>query len=210
MMNGLQARSALSSVRRFSVFTSISYSGGVFFFMASTIVTAMEHTAPTTTARSAPTNQDTISCGITKQTPDIRVMNPIPFRDFMPFPPASIIMMKGTASMKGAHWRLSTKDRWVFSSPTRLASVVVGMPMEPQGVGNPLASRQTRHEKMGSNPMAASMPAGMAMAVPNPAMPSMKPPKHQAMRSTSRRLSLVTDASIPLMVSMAPVFTHKL
>ena len=63
---------------------------------------------------------------------------------------------------------------------------------------------------MGFMPMPASMLAGMAMAVPKPAMPSMKPPKHQPMSSTSTRLSAETPVSICLMTSMAPVFRDRL
>lgn len=56
----------------------------------------------------------------------------------------------------------------------------------------------------------ASMLAGMAIAVPKPAMPSIKPPKHHPMRSTSTRLSAETPVSICLMTSMAPVFRDRL
>ena len=56
----------------------------------------------------------------------------------------------------------------------------------------------------------ASMPAGMATAVPKPAMPSIKPPKHQAMSSASRRRSLEIEVIMPPITSMAPVLTHRL
>lgn len=77
--------------------------------------------------------------------------------------------------------------------------------MEPKGVGVPLATRQTRQASSGGNPSPASIPAGIAMAVPNPAMPSMNPPKHQPIRITRMRLSLDTLVIIRLMTSILPV-----
>ena len=54
------------------------------------------------------------------------------------------------------------------------------------------------------------MPAGMATAVPKPAMPSIKPPKHQATSSASRRRSLLMEVIMLPITSMAPVRTHRL
>ena len=84
------------------------------------------------------------------------------------------------------------------------------MPIEPYGVGTPLASRHMSTAGMGEKPRAASMPAGIATAVPKPAMPSMKPPKHQAIRSAKMRRSLEMEVIMPLMTSMAPVLTQRL
>ena len=63
---------------------------------------------------------------------------------------------------------------------------------------------------MGFMPMPASMLAGMATAVPKPAMPSRKPPKHQPMSRISTRWSLETLVSRRLMTSMAPVRRERL
>ena len=54
------------------------------------------------------------------------------------------------------------------------------------------------------------MAAGMATAVPNPAIPSINPPKPQAMISTSTRLSPETDVSIFLTTSIAFVSSVRL
>ena len=54
------------------------------------------------------------------------------------------------------------------------------------------------------------MPAGMATAVPKPAMPSMNPPKHQAMSRARIRRSLEMEVIICPITSMAPVLTHRL
>ena len=73
-----------------------------------------------------------------------------------------------------------------------------------------MVTKQARIAVMGLKPSAMSMDAGMATAVPKPAIPSKKPPKHHPMSSTSTRLSLDTDVSMPLIVSMAPVWTVRL
>ena len=96
------------------------------------------------------------------------------------------------------------------SRPVMLASVAVGMPIEPNIVGKPLAMRHERIDVTGSRPSATSMLAGMATAVPKPAMPSRKLPKHQAMSSTRMRRSADTEHSMRLIVSMAPVCTVRL
>ena len=54
------------------------------------------------------------------------------------------------------------------------------------------------------------MPAGMATAVPKPAIPSIKPPKHQAMSSARMRRSAETEVIIRPMTSIAPVRTQRL
>ena len=77
-------------------------------------------------------------------------------------------------------------------------------------MGTPLASRQMSTAGTASKPRPASMPAGMATAVPKPAMPSIKPPKHQATSSASRRRSLLMEVIMPPITSMAPVRTHRL
>ena len=82
--------------------------------------------------------------------------------------------------------------------------------MEPNGVGTPLAIRQTKQENNGSKPKATSILAGMAMAVPKPAIPSINPPKHHATNKTKIRLSLETLVIICLMISMPRVRNDKL
>ena len=96
------------------------------------------------------------------------------------------------------------------SRPVRPARDTVGTPTEPKQVGTPLATRQTRTACSGGKPRAASMPAGMATAVPKPLMPSMKPPKHQATSSASTRRSRESEVIMEPITSMAPVRTHRL
>ena len=94
--------------------------------------------------------------------------------------------------------------------PVRAAKVVVGMPIEPNVVGTELATRQAIIERRGLKPSATIIAAGIATAVPKPAMPSMKLPKPQAKRRAKMRLSSDTEASMDLMHSMAPVLTTRL
>ena len=147
--------------------------------------------------------------GTAKARPEASVMGTTPLRALGP-PPTSMTMRNGVATTKGATWSDWQKASEVGSRPEMLARVVVGMPIEPNMVGTPLASRQARMPVIGLKPRAMSMLAGMATAVPKPAMPSRKPPKHQPMRRTRTRLSEETDVSMPLIFSIAPVWTVRL
>ena len=162
-----------------------------------------------TAGSSAPTYLAVRNSGITKATPEPRATGQTLFRARTP-PPVIITISRGVSTTIRASWSTTTTAVGPASSPATEAAVMVGMPMEPKAVGVALATRHTRAEKMGSKPRPHRIPAGMATAVPKPAMPSIKPPKPQAIRSTSTRLSRVTAVSIPLMRSMAPVRTVRL
>ena len=82
--------------------------------------------------------------------------------------------------------------------------------MDPNATGVVLATRQTVAANIGSNPNPQRIPAGIATAVPNPAIPSINPPNPHAMISTRTRLSLDTEVSIFLISSMFFVCTTKL
>ena len=190
----------------------ILYSSGMGAFLrerAMRMVQPRLTTQPTMTGSSGPVNLATTSWGSTKETPETRVMPTMPFRALRP-PPPTMTIRKGTRIIKGTICTTVVKARGRGSSPVTLARVTVGMPTEPKAVGKALASIHTRQAVRGFIPMPASMEAGMAMAVPKPAMPSMKPPKHQPMRSTSTRWSAETLVSICLMTSMAPVRNVRL
>ena len=58
--------------------------------------------------------------------------------------------------------------------------------------------------------MATSMLAGMAIAVPKPAMPSMNAPNPQPMSSARTRWSLLTVVSMCFTMSMDFVYNVKL
>ena len=84
-----------------------------------------------------------------------------------------------------------------------LAKVTVGIPIEPNIVGIPLATKQANIASIGSKPKAINIEEGIATAVPNPAIPSKNPPKHHPIRITRILLSSDTDVIIFLIVSIA-------
>ena len=208
-IKGDHAFNALEAVIFSCASSCISYSGSGFTFDPKRIVHNKEQTLPTTTHNSAPTNLATIICGIKKLNPETSVTSVTPFNALKPFPVAMTIK-NGHRIMNGASCKVWVKASCVFSSPTKLASVTVGIPMEPNGVGTPLAIKHTKHENNGLKPNATSMLAGIAIAVPNPAIPSIKPPKHHATSNTKIRLSLETLVIICLMISMPRVRKDKL
>ena len=77
-------------------------------------------------------------------------------------------------------------------------------------MGIELTTRQPTTTGRGSMPRAIRIPAGIATAVPNPAMPSMKWPKAHAIKRARTRWSVETLASIFLIFSIAPVSRLRL
>lgn len=96
------------------------------------------------------------------------------------------------------------------SRPVNVANVEVGIPIEPKVVGTELATRQAKIDFSGWNPRPTIIAAGIATAVPKPAMPSMNAPKPHAKRMDKIRISGLTEVNIVLMVSMAFVSTTRL
>ena len=84
------------------------------------------------------------------------------------------------------------------------------MPTEPNAVGVVLATRQEITAANGFSPTPASIDAGIATAVPNPAIPSIKFPKPHPIISIKTLLSIETPASIFFIESIAPVRKIKL
>ena len=168
-----------------------------------------ETTEPMTTARFGPMNMAPTSSAAASETPATSVMGSTPLRPLGP-PPTSMTMRIGQATMKGIAWMVWVVASEIGSMAVMEARVVVGMPMEPNMVGTELAMRQARMASTGATPTATSMLAGMATAVPKPAMPSRKAPKHQPISSTSTRLSAETEQSMALIVSMPAVWTVTL
>ena len=91
------------------------------------------------------------------------------------------------------------------SSPEAVPREVVGTPTLPKAVGVVLTISREMTVGIGSKPMPTMMAAGMATAVPKPAIPSMKQPKPQPMMMARTRLSTETLVSMALILSMAPV-----
>ena len=111
-------------------------------------------------------------------------------------------MRKGQIRLRGSSCKLIYDESKIGSRPVKFAKVLAGMPIEPYVVGTELATRQTRIDLIGSKPRATNIDAGMAMAVPKPAIPSINAPNPQAMSSARIRRSLLTVISICLTISI--------
>ena len=205
---GDQARKASPAVRSLCCPEPIaSYSfgtGASFLPRVMRIMTPMQTTAPMTSGSCGPINWAVRNMGTTKETDAASVIPNTPFRAFGP-PPKIITIRKGETrnrrhSMTEMFWA-----RVRGSIPVTVPSVRVGTPTEPKAVGMALTTRHATMVRMGSKPRATRIPAGMATAVPKPAMPSMKWPKAQPIRSIWMRPSRDMPASICLMSSIAPV-----
>ena len=82
--------------------------------------------------------------------------------------------------------------------PVVAATEVVGTPTLPKAVGVVFTIRSARTVVRGSKSRVTRIDAGIATAVPNPAMPSMKQPKPQPMIRPRILLSLDTLLSMAL------------
>ena len=101
-INGDQAVNAFFTVIFSAVSSFISYSGFGLTFEPNRIVHNNEHTLPTTTQSSAPTNLATIICGIKKLSPDTKVTAVTPLNALTPFPVAMTIK-NGHSNINGAN-----------------------------------------------------------------------------------------------------------
>ena len=98
---------------------------------------------------------------------------------------------------------------WVGFRPNFETIVVTGSPTVPNAVGVELAIRQINAAFNGLNPSETIIAAGIATAVPYPAIPSINPPNPQASINACALLSDEMFPSIFLTVSIFPVFTDK-
>ena len=73
-----------------------------------------------------------------------------------------------------------------------------------------MATKQTRQARIGSKSKTHNILAGIATAVPNPAIASMKPPNDHPINKTKTRLSADTLVSNFLIISIDPVRKDKL
>ena len=177
--------------------------------LAAAIRHPMEQMEPMMFGSSGPSQCAVKNQGTVKETAAVRVMGNIPLRALIPLPQMQTI--KNGETKVSRHWMMATlADRGKISVPVTEARVTVGTPTEPKAVGVEFTTRQATTVLMGSSPIPTRMEAGMATAVPNPAMPSIKFPNPQPMIRASTRLSWETPASIFLINSMAPVFSVRL
>ena len=172
---------------------------------------AMEIMEPIIFGSSGPTKVATINCGTRKDTDAISVSGIMPFNAFTP-PPTIMTMKNGDKNVSSA----CSPDASLATVSTRSVkpvteqSVCVGTPTEPKQVGVELTTRQETTEATGFSPAPTIIDAGMATAVPKPAMPSMKLPKPQPISSARTRESEEMLPSICLILSIAPVSTVRL
>ena len=126
-------------------------------------------------------------------------------------------MMKGRMMKSGDNCMMANADVSQICatdaeplSATSLQSVVTGTPTAPNPVATVLPTKDTRAENMGLNPSPMRMAAGIATAVPKPAMPSSNPPNPQTSNSTSNPLSSVIEVNCFLITSICLLSTNIL
>ena len=132
-----------------------------------------------------------------------------PFNALIP-PPIIITTKNGAIRLSKNNCTEMNVPKWLGSRFVKDANVVVGIPIEPNVVGTEFATRHAMIDLSGSKPTATIIAAGIATAVPKPAIPSMKAPKPHASSNASTRVSDVTEESMVLIVSIAFVCTTKL
>ena len=96
------------------------------------------------------------------------------------------------------------------SNPVSWDSTMTGTPTAPNAVATLLAMRLTTAENIGLNPRLMRMAAGMATAVPNPAIPSSNPPNPHVMSSTCTLLSVEMAENCRFNTSIFPVCSNTL
>ena len=92
-------------------------------------------------------------------------------------------------------------------NPVMPASVITGMPIDPNATGAVLANRQMDDAYSAENPSPTIMAAATATGVPKPAQPSINAPNANAINSACIRLSEVMEPIESLMTSNLPVVT---
>ena len=126
-------------------------------------------------------------------------------------------MTKGRMMKSGANWMMAKAEVSQICAAdaeplaeTSLQSVVTGTPTAPNPVATVLPMSDTKAENIGLNPNPMRMAAGIATAVPNPAIPSSNPPKPQTSISTSNPLSSVIEVNCFLITSICLLSTKML
>ena len=108
--------------------------------------------------------------------------------------------MKGRIMKSGDNCMMANAD----------VSQICATDAEPLSVATVLPTKDTRAENMGLNPSPMRMAAGIATAVPKPAMPSSNPPNPQTSNSTSNPLSSVIEVNCFLITSICLLSTNML
>ena len=177
-MKGDHATSASFAVRAspLSAETDTRYSSGIsesFFPLLITITVPRQMTEPMISGSCGPMNFAVKNSGMVKETAAASVIPNTPFRAFSP-PPKIAIITKGDSTKRRNSIVATLPERGSASTPETALRVMVGTPTEPNAVGMEFTTRHATMVRTGSKPSATRIPAGMATAVPKPAMPSMK------------------------------------
>ena len=154
----------------------VRYSSGIgvpFLIRHRAIRTPRQMTEPITSGSCGPTNFAVRNSGTTKETAAAAVMPKTPFSAFGP--PPKIMIIKNGEIRNSRHSMVAiAPQRGRISTPETALRVIAGTPTEPNAVGMALITRQATMVFTGSKPRATRIPAGIATAVPKPAMPSIK------------------------------------
>ena len=181
--------------------------GGMIF--AQPMITAMITMDAEITDNSGPITALITVSGTANAKPESNVTRNTPFNALIP-PPIIITTKNGAIRLSKNNCTEMNVPKWLGSRFVKDANVVVGIPIEPNVVGTEFATRHAMIDLSGSKPTATIIAAGIATAVPKPAIPSMKAPKPHASSNASTRVSDVTEESMVLIVSIAFVCTTKL
>src|ERR1035441_812580 len=92
-------------------------------------------------------------------------------------------------------------------SPVMPASVITGIPIDPNATGAVFASRQIDDAYSEENPSPTIIAAATATGVPKPAQPSINAPNANAISNACIRLSEVIEPIESLITSNLPVVT---
>jgi hypothetical protein len=124
-------------------------------------------------------------------------------------PASAQTSQKGTIRAKKGSWRPTIALRVSTGSPVTPARVRTGVPMAPNATGAVLPISDSPAAGNGRKPSPISMAAQIATGVPNPAEPSRKAPKLNAMSRTWMRRSDAIPAIESLTSSNWPVLTVR-
>jgi hypothetical protein len=122
-------------------------------------------------------------------------------------PASAQTSQKGTIRAKNGSWRPTIALRVSTGRLVTPARVRIGVPMAPNATGAVLPISDSPAAGTGRKPSPISMAALIATGVPNPADPSRKAPKQNAIKRTWMRRSDAIPAIEPLTTSNAPVAT---
>ena len=100
------------------------------------------------------------------------------------------MITRGTNNINTDNCNTTAVLNGITGNPVSCASTITGTPTAPKAVGTLLAIKLTNAENTGRNPRLIKIAAGIATAVPNPAIPSNNPPNPHVINNTCTLLSV--------------------